>query len=345
MSSDANSLPFKLFATCPQFMQPGSTESADPKQYLEQVVNSGHWCERHGFDGMLVYADNRQLDGWAIAELLIRNTERLLPLVAIQPVYMHPYTITKTIASIAYLYGRQIYLNMVAGGFKGDLQALNDPTPHDDRYVRLVEYSKIIQMLTDADPGDRISFNGKYYTVSNLGLTPPIPEELRPVFFMSGSSDAGLAASKDIDATAIQYPLPPAEYAGPPQDMASGIRLGLIAREDADEAWKAAYERFSQDREGAIAHKLAMKVSDSQWHATISEMASKEHDPENPYWLEPYKHYKTFAPYLVGDYDTVAKDLARYIRKDISVFIVDIFPSEEEAMHTREAFVRAAALK
>ena len=78
MSSDANSLPFKLFATCPQFMQPGSTESADPKQYLEEVVNSGIWCERHGFDGMLVYADNRQLDGWAIAELLIRNTERLL---------------------------------------------------------------------------------------------------------------------------------------------------------------------------------------------------------------------------------------------------------------------------
>ena len=343
MNSEIASLPFKLFATCPQFMQPGSTESAEPKQYLDHVVNSAVWCERYGFDGILIYADHRQLDGWTIAELVVQKTERLLPLVATQPVYMHPYTIAKTIATIGYLHGRQIFLNMIAGGFKTDLQALNDTTPHDERYDRLVEYSKIIQALLGSP--DRISYDGKYYSVANLAMTPPVPAEIRPEFFVSGSSDVGLAAAKDIGATAIQYPLPPAEYNGPPQDMPSGIRLGVIARADADEAWKVAHERFSEDRQGEIAHRLAMKVSDSQWHATISDMAKKEHDESNPYWLEPYKHYKTFAPYLVGDYDTVAKDLARYVRKEISVFIVDIFPSEEEAMHTREAFVRAAAMK
>ena len=343
MSSGSNSLPFKLFATCPQFMQPGSTEMADPKRYLDQVIQSATWCERHGFAGMLIYADNRQIDPWVIAEAVVQKTERLFPLVAIQPVYMHPYTIAKTIASIGYLYGRQIYLNMVAGGFKTDLQALNDPTPHDERYDRLIEYSNIIQSLLG--PEERISHAGKYYTVSNLAMTPPVPEEIRPEFFVSGSSDVGLAAAKSIGATAIQYPLPPAEYKGPPQDMPSGIRLGLIAREDADEAWKVAHERFTEDRVGEITHQLAMKVSDSHWHATISDLAKKEHNESNPYWLEPYKHYKTFTPYLVGDYDTVAKDLSRYVKKDISVFIVDIFPSEEEAVHTREAFVRAASMK
>ena len=343
MSSESNSLPFKLFATCPQFMQPGSTEMADPKQYLEHVVQSAIWCERHGFAGILIYADNRQMDPWVIAEIMIQKTERLFPLVATQPAYMHPYTIAKTIASMAYLHGRQIYLNMVAGGFKTDLQSLNDTTPHDDRYVRVVEYSQIIQSLLG--PQERVSFEGKYYTISNLAMTPPVPEAIRPEFFVSGSSESGLAAANEIGATAIQYPLPPAEYKDPPQDMPSGVRLGVIAREDADEAWKVAYERFTPDRHGKIAHKLAMKVSDSQWHATISDMAKKEHDESNPYWLEPYKNYKTFAPYLVGDYDTVAKDLSRYVRKDTSVFIVDIFPSEEEAAHTREAFVRAASMK
>ena len=58
---------------------------------------------------------------------------------------MHPFTVAKTIASIGCLYGRQMYLNMVAGGFKNDLNALNDTTPHDKRYERLAEYTTIIK--------------------------------------------------------------------------------------------------------------------------------------------------------------------------------------------------------
>ena len=40
-----------------------------------------------------------------------------------------------------------IYLNMLAGGFKNDLIALDDETPHDDRYVRTVEYTQIMKAL------------------------------------------------------------------------------------------------------------------------------------------------------------------------------------------------------
>ena len=51
---------------------------------------------------------------------------------------------------------------MVAGGFKNDLAALNDLTPHDERYARLVEYTTIIQsLLRTADP---VSFEGRYYS-------------------------------------------------------------------------------------------------------------------------------------------------------------------------------------
>src|SRR2546429_3959262 len=78
---------------------------------------------------------------------IIQNTTRLCPLVAIQPIYMHPYAVAKMVASFGHLYGRRIYLNMVAGGFKNDLTALNDLTPHDKRYERLIEYTLIIREL------------------------------------------------------------------------------------------------------------------------------------------------------------------------------------------------------
>jgi alkanesulfonate monooxygenase len=78
---------------------------------------------------------------------IITHTERLCPLVAVQPTYMHPYAVAKMIASFGFLYGRRLYLNMVAGGFKNELNALNDPTPHDERYARLIEYTSIVMAL------------------------------------------------------------------------------------------------------------------------------------------------------------------------------------------------------
>ena len=88
--------------------------------------------------------DYKDPNPWLVSQLIIEATERLCPLVAIQPVYMHPYSVAKMVTSLAHLYGRRLYLNMVAGGFVNDLAALNDTTPHDRRYERLVEYTTII---------------------------------------------------------------------------------------------------------------------------------------------------------------------------------------------------------
>ena len=64
---------------------------------------------------------------------------------------MHPYTVAKLVTSIAKLYDRRVFLNMVAGGFINDLLALNDPTDHDARYDRLVEYTTIVKRLLAGD--------------------------------------------------------------------------------------------------------------------------------------------------------------------------------------------------
>jgi len=44
-----------------------------------------------------------------------------VPLVAVQPVYMHPYSVAKMVSTLAFLHQRRVFLNMVAGGFKNDL--------------------------------------------------------------------------------------------------------------------------------------------------------------------------------------------------------------------------------
>ena len=289
---------------------------------------------------MLVYTDNSLVDPWLVSNVILENTDALCPLVAVQPVYTHPYTVAKLVASIAFLYERRVYLNMVAGGFRNDLIALGDDTPHDERYERLVEFTEIVLGLVRGLP---VTSRGEYYSVTNLKLVPPVSKELLPEVFVSGSSDAGLGAARALGATAIKYPRAADEELDQrSESFESGIRVGVIARETGEQAWRVALERFPEDRKGQITHGLAMKVSDSDWHRQLSELG-EDSSPRNPYWLGPFQNYRTFCPYLVGSYEHVGAELARYVGLGYSTFILDVPHSREDLDHIAAAFAATTA--
>jgi alkanesulfonate monooxygenase len=326
----------EIFSTSPQ------SKDFPRDHYVRQVINVAHWSEEAGCTAILVYTDNSLVDPWLVAQIILQNTQKLCPLVAIQPIYMHPYTVAKMVASFGHLYGRRIYLNMVAGGFRNDLLALNDTTPHDDRYARLVEYTTIIKLLL-ASP-DPVTFEGKFYRVDKLRMTPPLAPEHFPGILMSGSSDAGLEAAKAVDAVAVQYPKPAKECDSTAllTGIRAGVRVGIIARETNQEAWAVAYERFPADRKGQIAHQLAMKISDSQWHKQISNLAKESESTQSVYWTWPFENYRTFCPYLVGSYQDVSEELSGYLQLGYRTFILDIPPNREELRHAQAVFQMAS---
>jgi len=324
-----------VFSTCPQSSQ------VDKLQYLKSIADVARWSEQHGCKGMLIYTDNSIVDPWLVAQVAVQQTSTLCPLVAVQPIYMHPYTVAKMVASLSYLHHRRVFLNMVAGGFKNDLNALNDPTPHDQRYDRMIEYVTIIKHLLQSP--DPVSFDGAFYKVDKLRMTPPLPAELFPGIFVSGSSEAGLTAAIAMSATAIKYPKPPGEYenAAPDGTVDPGVRVGIIAREKEEDAWLIAHQRFPSDRKGQLTRQLATKVSDSLWHKQLAELGASAEN--NPYWLVPFENYKTNCPYLVGSYSAVAAEVARYISIGFRTFILDIPPDEEDIYHAGLVFKLAVA--
>jgi alkanesulfonate monooxygenase len=337
-SVSSNDRDVEIFSTC----LPSRNEN--PGTYLERVIQVAQWSDAAGYRGMLVYTDNGLVDPWLVAQVILQQTEQLCPLVAVQPIYMHPYSAAKMVASLAFLHGRRIYLNVVAGGFRNDLLALGDDTPHDERYERAVEYTLILKaLLTGAEP---VTFGGRYYRVENLRMTPSLPPELAPGILMSGSSEAGARAAEAVSATRVKYPQPPGEEAlkrvngsGP-----AGIRVGIITRPEADEAWDVAHRRFPEDRKGQITHKLAMQVSDSKWHRQLSRLGGHSVSEKNHYWLVPFENYKTFCPYLVGSYDRVGSELAHYMSLGFSTFILDVPVSPDDLEHTAAAFEHASRL-
>lgn len=329
----------QIFSTSPQ------SKHFQRGEYLSAVIDVAKWSEDFGCTGILVYTDNGIADPWLVSQTIIANTSHLSPLVAVQPIYMLPYTAAKMIATIGLLHERRLFLNMLAGGFKNDLIALNDDTPHDDRYARTTEYSLIIKKLLAGE--GPVTFEGKYYTVRNLSMTPALPSELQPGLLISGSSDASMAAAAAIGATAIKYPKAPGEERGVPASspVSCGVRVGIIARDDAAEAWHVARQRFPEDRKGQFTHQLAMKVSDSEWHKQLSEPEHGDGNIDNPYWLGPFQNYKTFCPYLVGSYERVAREIRSYIDKGYRSFILDIPPSYEELEHTGIVFEKAREMQ
>ena len=143
----------------------------------------------------------------------------------------------------------------------------------------------------------------------------------------------------------MEYPKPPAEYTtAPSANTASrGIRIGIIARSEDAEAWSVARTRYPEDRKGQLTHQLAMKVSDSSWHRQLSELGKTAAGAENPYWLVPFQNYKAVCPFLVGSYDRVADEVARYVDIGYRTFILDVPASVEEMHHTGVVLERAIA--
>jgi alkanesulfonate monooxygenase len=328
-----------VFATTPP------SKGADPEAYLRDVTDVARWSDAAGCEGTLVYTDNGLVDPWLVSQAIVERTVRLCPLVAIQPVYMHPYTAAKMVASLGFLHGRRVWLNIVAGGFRNDLAALGDDTPHDERYERVKEYLHVILALL---AGEVTTLHGRYYDVKNLRMTPPLPEELQPGLLISGSSPAGLDTARAIGAVPVKYPKPPGEEEPSEHTSEFGVRIGIIARETEEEAWSVAHERFPEERKGRIAHGVAMKVSDSRWHHQLSGRDTPGPGPReaderpDPYWLVPFQNYKTFCPYLVGSHEHIAGLVAGYIRLGAKTFILDIPPSEDDLRHT-SIVLRAAS--
>ncbi len=329
----------KIYATTPESepQRKALNEIIDGKNYYKKVIDTAVWSEHYGFEGTLVYANNSLADGWSVAQVILEHTKSLTPLVAVNPVYYPPYTLAKKIASLVFMYNRRVDINWIAGGFKNDLKSLGDETPHDERYERLIDYATLMRGLLTTEKG-LFSHSGNYYQVDKAKLLPKISHEMIPVELISGTSEAGLAAAKQLNATKVKYAKPIEDYANikPDKNFDLGIRFGIIARETSEDAWRVANERFPDDKMGEMTHILASNTSDATWHKELSKL-DKNID-RDIYWLKPFHTYKTFCPYLVGSCSDVAKELAEYVKLGHTSVILDIMPNEEDFSNCYKVF-------
>jgi FMNH2-dependent dimethyl sulfone monooxygenase len=158
------------------------------------------------------------LDAWSTAAALTAVTEKLEYMVAVRPTFHNPALLAKQAANIDHIGGGgRLSLNVVSSWWKDEATKYGVHfEQHDDRYARTAEWLKVVDELWKRD---HVSFEGKYYRVTDSVLQPKPLTKPRPVIYAGGESEA---AKNLIAATCDAYVMhgdPPERVGEKIQDM------------------------------------------------------------------------------------------------------------------------------
>jgi alkanesulfonate monooxygenase len=313
--------PARVFAISPR------TRNVD--DYWSDICKVAALSEACGLTGVLLFTGNdTYLEPWAVTHELLRRTAAISPLVAVNPIYMHPFTVAKMIASLVRLHNRKIYLNMVTGTALSHQTAMGDRLSHDERYDRLAEYIRIVKALLGSTRP--VSFAGRYYQADQLQLFPGIPADMAPEFLLAGQSDAARRVCAATGSIAMQM-LPAAPEDGRPD--IPGVHFGIVTRESEDAAWKAAAALFPERQECRTLLEYSMSNTDAAWKRRMKADSERGASAKNGYWLAPFANFQADCPYLVGSHECLAERLRGMVQRGVTTFVLDIPAREEEFLH------------
>jgi FMNH2-dependent dimethyl sulfone monooxygenase len=152
-------------------------------------------AEEAGFDYALAqarfiasYGAEKQLEAVVTTTALATVTQRLKIIAAVHPGLWHPGVVAKMIASIDYISGGRVNLNVVSGWFKGEFTHYGVPwLEHDERYRRSEEFIRVLRgMWTEPE----FSFKGDFYSINEARLEPKPIQKPHPEIFQGGNSIA-----------------------------------------------------------------------------------------------------------------------------------------------------------
>jgi alkanesulfonate monooxygenase len=311
---------------------PAIPRNSDSTKYVDDLMRIARFSDLNGFAGVLLFTGNDVfVEPWSMAQHILTHTSKSSPLIAVNPIYMHPFTVAKFVSSFALLYQRKVYLNMVTGTAISDLRSLGEQYSHEDRYSRLGEFIYVVrELLSGTRP---FSFKGKYYATNDLQLRPRLPSSLMPEFLIAGQSDEAHRLSTEMGCLMMQM-LPPNLEEG---IRAPGVNFGIFARRTREQARQEAKLFFPDNIEHRELLKYTMENTDSIWKRRLNEAGQTGELHENGYWLLPFLTYRADCPYLVGSYADIGAKLRHFAEKNVGTVILDVVADEQELQHVCKA--------
>ena len=322
--------------------------------YLRQIAQA---ADELGYYGVLLPTGRSCEDSWVVASGLAPLTRRLRFLVAVRPGLQTPAVAARMAATLDRISGGRLLINVVTGGDPVELKGDGVFLDHAARYAVTDEFLRIWRALMT---GETIDYDGEHLAVEGGQLFfPPVQRPYPPLWF-GGSSDAGIAiAAEQID-TYLTWGEPVADVAAKLEQARAaaaargralrfGIRLHVIVRETAEEAWAAADRLIAYVDEDSIAKAQAVFARmDSVGQSRMSRLHGGRRDRLEiapNLWAGVGLVRGGAGTALVGDAETVALRMREYMDLGIDAFILSGYPHLEECYRFAELVFPLLPLK
>jgi alkanesulfonate monooxygenase len=311
--------------------------------YLAQVARA---AEQAGFEAVLTPTGTWCEDAWLVTAALIRETQRLKFLVAFRPGMTSPTLAAQMAATYQRISRGRLLLNVVTGGQPDEQRRFGDHLPHDERYARTGEFLSIVRGAWSGEPFD---FAGQHYQVEGATvMQPPAPHP--DIYFGGSSAAAGPVAARHADVY-LTWGEPPAQVAEKiawirelaereGRTLRFGIRLHVITRDSAGDAWSEAEKLLSylSPDEVATAQKVLGRT-ESVGQDRMRALHAGYRAGGSPADLEIYPNLWAgvglirggAGTALVGSHSEVADRIEEYASLGIEEFILSGYPHLEEA--------------
>ncbi|WP_067503568.1 LLM class flavin-dependent oxidoreductase [Actinoplanes sp. TFC3] len=313
-----------------------ATERPPELGYLALVARA---AERLGFTGMLTPTGTFCEDSWLTTAALLTETSTLKFMVAFRPGLVSPTLAAQMASTYQRISGGRLLLNVVTGGDSTEQQRFGDWLGHDERYARTAEFLTVLKGAWSPDPFD---FDGSYYRVSGA-TTRETPDPVPPVFFGGSSPPALQVAAAHAD-TYLTWGEPPAAATAKldavralakdqNRSLSCGIRLHVIARDTAAEAWSVARGLLERIPPAAVAAaRERFSRTESEGQRRMAELSGGDSLEVSPNLWAGFGLVRPGAgTALVGSHTEIADRIAEYHALGIDHFILSGQPHLEEA--------------
>ncbi|MEJ0004452.1 MAG: FMNH2-dependent alkanesulfonate monooxygenase [Pararobbsia sp.] len=317
--------------------------------YFRQIAVA---ADTLGYEGVLLPTGRSCEDAWVVASSLIGATQRLKFLVAIRPGLTSPALAARMAATFDRLSNGRLLINVVTGGDSVELEGDGVFTSHDERYAITDEFLHIWRQILEASHREEsIDFIGKHLrSKGGRSLYPPVQQPYPPLWFGGSSAAAhGIAAThidtyltwgeplEDVEKKLVDIRKRAAEQG---RTLKFGIRLHVIVRETADEAWAAADKLISKLDDETIARaQAAFAKMDSEGQRRMAALHGGRRDKLEVapnLWAGVGLVRGGAGTALVGDPEQVAARMKEYAELGIETFILSGYPHLEESYRFAE---------
>jgi alkanesulfonate monooxygenase len=302
--------------------------------YLGQIARS---AEQLGFAGALTPTGAWCEDAWLATAMLVEVTERLKFLVAFRPGLLAPTLAAQMASTFQRLSGGRLMLNVVTGGESAEQRQYGDFLSKEDRYARTAEFLDVVRALFR---GETVTRAGHHVRVEGARLAR-VPDPVPPIYFGGSSAAAGPVAAAHADVY-LTWGEPPAQVAEKlawirslRPDMRFGIRLHVITRDTAEQAWAEADRLLQGIPESAVeAVQAGLRRSESEGQRRMLALHGGRRDALTVapnLWAGVGLVRGGAGTALVGSHREVADRIQEYAALGIDEFVLSGYPHLEEA--------------